>query len=244
MVARRTRMKQDGRPIRPPLKSWSYSTFTMWKRCPQRIYFSKIERLPDPLGPAVKRGNAIHEMAEKYVQGKIDKLPTQGQAGNVLLPFVSDLDELKQYPTLQTEVEFTFTKDWKPTYWKDWDNAWVRMKLDVLYRPTNDYYVLIDYKTGQIRDYEKQTELYALGCFLKHKAAKKITTEIWYLDHPEEDIAISTYDYDREELPKLKEEWERLAEPLMSDREYQPCPGTDCKWCPFSRDKGGPCEAG
>jgi len=79
---------------------------------------------------------------------------------------------------------------------------------------------------------------------LKHKAAEKITTEIWYLDHPEEDIAISSYEYTRDELPKLKSEWESLAESLMSDREYAPSPSSDCKWCPFSKEKGGLCEAG
>jgi CRISPR/Cas system-associated exonuclease Cas4 (RecB family) len=239
----RTRAKQAGKDSRKPLKSWSYSTYTMWKRCAQRIYYSKIEKLPDPLGPAVQRGIEVHDLAEAYVKGKITEFPTKGP-GKILIPFTSDLDEVKRHATVQTEVEFTFTKDWKPTHWRDWDNAWVRAKLDVLYRPERNHFVLIDYKTGQVRDYEKQTELYALCCFLKYKSAEEVTTEIWYLDHPDEELAITTYDYSRDELEKLKEEWERLVKPLMADMTYRPYPGADCKWCPFSKIKGGPCEAG
>lgn len=228
---------------RKPLKSWSYSTFSMWRRCPQRIYFSKIERLPDPLGPAVQRGIEVHELAEKFVKGLVKELPTKG-AGKILIPFQSDLVDLMRQPTIQTEIDFTCTRDWKKTHWGDWGNAWVRAKLDFLYRPEKDHFVLGDFKTGQIRDYTQQIELYALCCFKAHKAAQKVTAELWMLDHSDADDAITSFEFDRKEEADLQAEWERRAKALMEDTEFRACPGNDCRFCPFSKLKSGPCEDG
>lgn len=246
MAARKQAKKagQAAQATPKQLKSWSYSTYSNWKRCARRVYFGKIERLPDPLGPAVKRGSTVHDLAEAFVKGETDEFPTRGP-GKILTPFRPDLEKLRDDPTIQVETDFSFTKEWKPTKWNDWANCWVRMKLDALYRPKKNHFVLVDYKTGQKRDeHVTQTELYALGCFMKHSAAKKVTTELWYLDHPEDDDAITTFDYEREEAAKLKAEWERKVKPMMADTEFRAYPSSACSYCPFSKKKGGPCEKG
>ncbi len=241
MAVRRRQAKKAG--PRKQLKAWSYSTWNMWRICPQRIFYSKIERLPDPLGKAAQRGTEVHGIAEEFVAGKIDELPTRGN-GKILIPFKPDLIQLRDEPTVKVEVDFTFTETWRKTHWRDWNDAWVRMKIDVLYRPEPGHVVLLDYKTGRKRDYAKQTEIYALGCFTAHKSAEKVTTEIWFLDHPNDDDAITSFDFGREEMGTLQAEWERRVKPMMEDTVYRPSPGNDCSWCPFSKKKGGPCEAG
>ena len=225
------------------LKSWSYSTWGQYKKCPRKVYFSKIKKLPDPIGKAGQRGIVIHEVAEKYVKGMIDAFPAKGP-GKDLVHFVESFDRLKNSPSAKAELDFTFTVEWQQTHWRDWDNAWVRMKIDAFERVDKKTIRVIDYKTGQRRDYEAQLELYGLGGFKAHPEVETVLAEIWYLDEGDTHDPIEIVEFHRHEEDALQKLWEKRVDSMMNDTEYRPSPSSECSWCPFSKRKGGPCEAG
>lgn len=222
------------------LKSWSYSTYNMWKQCPRRIFLAKIAKHPDPMGPAAQRGIRIHGIAEDFIKGKVEEFPLRGP-GKELRDFAADLEAIRDSPTAISEHDFTFTDAWKITHWRDWDGAWVRMKLDVFDKPDPERITVIDFKTGRRRDYEQQLELYGLGGLLAHSKVQEVTAEIWYIDEGDTDDAIEGITFERKELDSLKKTWEKRAKPLMSDTEFRARPSSTCSWCPFSKEKGGQC---
>lgn len=235
-----------GAAARPKqLKSWSYSTWGTWKKCPKKIFFSKIEKRPDPMGAAAQRGIRIHEMAEKFIKGSLSELPVKG-VGKELKYFEKDLVRLRESPTAKAELDFTFTRNWTQTNWRDWDNAWVRMKIDAFDRHTPDAITVIDFKSGQRRDYEPQLELYGLGGFKAFPDVKEVVGEIWYIDESkyERGDEIESIVFKKEEEPALQKLWEDRVKPMMADTEFPARPSSDCSWCVFSKHRQGPCTAG
>lgn len=223
-------------------RSWSYSTWGQYDQCPTKIFFAKIVGIKDPMGPAAARGIRIHKVAEQYVKGEIDELPARG-AGS-LADFQVDLDELRNSSTAQAEADWTFREDWSRTNWNDWDDAWVRMKLDVLDTPSKGAVYAADYKTGKKRDYTKQQELYGLGGFKAFPNAEVVDFDIWYLDHGKTHDAIVSVQFLKEEEAALEEKWLDRVAPMLNDKEFKPRPHpVPCGWCAFSKHKGGPCEA-
>jgi len=227
------------------LKSWSYSTWNMWRKCPRRIYYSKIEKRPDPMGAAAQRGIRIHEMAEKFIKGSLLELPTKG-VGKELGHFKTKLLQLRNSATAKAELDFTFTRDWSQTHWRDWDNAYVRIKVDAFARPDPDTIVIIDFKTGQRRDYDAQFELYALGGFKAYPGVKQVRSELWYIDEGFKfgGDCIDKMQFTKDEEPALQELWEKRVAPMMADTKFVAQPSSDCGWCPFSKLKSGPCTDG
>lgn len=136
------------------------------------------------------------------------------------------------------EETWAFTKDWDETTWNDWNNCWVRIKTDVNCLDGDELYI-IDHKTGKKREgYGEQMSLYPVGGFLKFPHVKKIHTQLWFLDSGD----VVEQSYDVSELKVLKEGWNKKVEPMMNDTRFAPKPGNGCRWCPYSKSKGGPCK--
>lgn len=231
MAVRRGR----GRAAPQRLKAWSYSVYNQWKQCPRKVYFAKILRHPDPIGKAGQRGIKIHKQAEDYVKGRLEELPES------LKKFPEEFEQARESATTEAEAELAFTREWKKTSWRDWDNCWVRMKVDLLdWDPRERSLRMVDLKTGRARDYTDQLELYFVGGLHLYPRAEAFVAEIWYLDSGEiEDLAFNV-----SELEETTETWEERARKLMEDTEFPAFPGPLCKWCNFSSRKGGPCEVG
>lgn len=80
------KLTQDSRPdkesmLAPPVTlgevaSWSYSALKVFEECPYRTYLARVQKIPDPSGPAAERGTLIHEQAEDFVSGALTKFPT------------------------------------------------------------------------------------------------------------------------------------------------------------------------
>jgi hypothetical protein len=80
--------------------------------------------------------------------------------------------------------------------------------------------------------------LYGLGGMLKYPHVKVVHTHLWYLDSGNP----ITITYDAKELPKLRESWNKKVTPMLNDTRFSPKPGNHCRWCTFSKTKGGPCK--
>jgi hypothetical protein len=210
--------------------SWSYSRFNDYIKCPLKAALKHLVKVNEPAGPALARGSAIDQLCTDYASGKLKDCPEE------LLRFKDDFDALRKIRRkLHLQQELAFTKTWEETDWRDWDNAWVRIKMDCYYE-AGTVLKVIDFKTGKIYpDNEKQMDLYAVGAILKASAqVETVETELWYLDQPGDNIVAKTYT--REEAMELQAAWEKDVKGMLADATFKPTPSQDaCLFCFFGQ---------
>lgn len=227
------------------IPAWSHSSLKTFESCAYRLYISKVKKVQENFGPAAARGTEIHTLAENYVQGNYQELPTE------LGKFAKEFKELKElYAQGQVELEgeWGFTIDWKPCGWMD-PKVWARVKLDALVTEldrannNNTSARVIDYKTGKKIGNEishsQQGITYAIATFFKVPELESISVEFWYLDHAETTKQV----YTREEAmlfyPKLQER----ALTLTTATEFTPNPSDyNCRWCSYKDGEYPVCE--
>lgn len=233
------------------ITSWSFSRYSQYKKCPLAAKFAFIDKIQQPQNDAMKRGDAIHKMAEAYVKGVTRALPVELKKFTKLF---KDLKaRLKKRPeTITVEETWAFRKDWSRTVWNDWTGCWVRIKLDVAWVDETTVFVN-DYKTGKFNpqfgldDYLEQLELYAAAALIIYADRGpnlKVIPSLHYLDHgitypPEGEEKV----YTPKDLPALKKQWEKRTKPMLNDKTFAPKPNRLCGWCFYGQDgkaKGGP----
>lgn len=228
--------------------AWSFSAWKMYYECPLRYKLTRIEKRPTTRGPALIRGDVIHQEGERY-------LKAGGRVPKSYALFDREMRELRRRKAL-SEASWAFDVGWREVEWFS-PVVWVRVKLDTCYisqdnldyGPTTAH--VIDFKTGRIYEgYGTQLELYAVAAFLKYQDVERVAPAFWFLDRgeivggPQETLHlpdVRSY-YEREELPQLQRTWQRRAQPMLKDRSFAPASGAHCRWCDFSKAKGGPCR--
>lgn len=237
--------------------AWSYSTFSVYKECPQRARFQKIDKLREPDVPAMIRGNEVHKAAEDFTKGATKKLPKE------LATFKEEFLHIKKAGGIP-EKDWAFDKDWNPCSWFG-PQAWLRVKVDLhsveiekIGPNTSETVVhIIDHKTGKapadprkpgtrqpawedkkFYQHDEQRSIYALAAMIMYPDADRVIAKHWYLDAGVE----HTSTYVRADLDKLKKEWLKKIKPMMNDTSFAPRPSSDaCRFCHFKKSNGGPC---
>ena len=224
------------------LTAWSYSRLQVYRKCPAQAKYKFIDKLPEPGSPAMDRGTAIHKLAEQYIKGEIKVLPKE------LKLFASEFKAVYETKSEKlAEQDWAFTSAWKPTDWKDWAGAWVRVKVDLIERFTPATARMTDWKTGRqgLQDepgtgvYE-QLKLYATAGFKMWPELQEVECVGSYLDHGVE----KKETYTRKDLPKLVKYWDAESRGLMRETAFKPTPSHACTWCAYGKSKGGPCSFG
>ncbi len=233
MTTRRiTKTKTDAGGARSKLRAASYSALHEYEKgCPRRVFYARVERRPDPLGPAAQRGNRIHEATYKHLVQNQDFPREMEKMRKHLTQLKGDIYEL------ECEGDWAVNRNWDPTEWLA-DDVYIRCKTDVL-ALAGDKTRTIDFKTG--REYEhhvEQMELQALFTFIRNEHVNALTCELWYVDQGE----ISSFKVKRKEVDDLKSKFVPRVDKLLEETAWPERPGQGCKWCPFSRAKGGPCR--
>lgn len=226
------------------ITSWSFSRYSVYDGCPAKAYYKFILKLPEPQGEPMKRGEAIHKLAENYTNGEIKKLP------NELKLFKDDFTMLKAQKVKFVEESWTFRKDWSETTWNDWAGAWLRVKLDVGYiNVDHNAFVPIDHKTGKysdykLGDYESQLSLYALAVLKKFPTIDVVSPRLWFLDHGivHPDPAKEEIEYFRKDEKYLDKLWQDKTRAMLSDTVFKPKPGNACTFCHYKKANNGPCK--
>jgi CRISPR/Cas system-associated exonuclease Cas4 (RecB family) len=227
-------------PTKPQLKgptAWSYSRLNTYRQCPYRYKLTVIEKRKEPESSALLRGQTIHKLAENYIKGISKSIAPE------LKTFTAEFKALKKFD-VDAETQWAFTREWKTTEWFAYD-VWNRMVIDAaaLVKPKkkgSDIILrVIDFKTGKVYgENEEQLGLYALGGMSRYPEVDAVETELWYLDQGEEKKIM----FSREKVPELVEYWDKETKALFKDKTFAPRPGDHCRWCPFSKSKGGPCK--
>lgn len=229
--------------------AWSYSRYADYELCPARFKYKHIDRLPDPGGPAMVRGSEIHKEGENYL-----KVGGKGKGPAVPKTYAHFKGEMEQLRKLEPMVEqqWGFTADWTPTGWFGRD-TWLRVVCDVAVYYDDDTLDIIDFKTGKkYGTNEDQIELFSMGGFAKFPEVEHVTARLWYLDIPDgpndgdphaDSTANTTIrEYTRDGYEAAKKKWAGKIQPMFMDTKFPPRANDKCRWCPYSRAKGGPCK--
>lgn len=245
------------------ITSWSFSRYATYEECPAKARYKFIDRRKEPGSKAMDRGGDVHLLAEHAVKGTVPALGDFKSLGEAeateairalkarkppahLSNFAEEFAAVRKTRGAAAELELAFTREWDPCDWRDWNRAWLRVKIDLLIPPAAPDYVVrvVDHKTGRVKSggYGEQLELYAIGGMLRYPQAKTADTRLWYLDAgvivPEEDKEAT---FQRRQLPKLIKVWEARVAPMLSDTVFAPRPGPYCRYCHFRKSNGGPC---
>lgn len=249
------------------LGAWSYSVYTNYLKCPLSICFEKIQKIKifEPENPAFIKGNRVHHGAETFIRTPTKELPAfikqmqkdtpaktrddpQPKSTWDLLKSVEDKLRFFQRLKASVELEWAFTRDYKPTSWFGRD-AWLRIKTDACGLEPDTKPPLIhitDWKTGKVYDeHKQQRSLYALGGLqlveLGALAAGDKRAEV-IAEHAYTDTTQSaTETFAFKDLKKLKDQWAARTKQMLSDTTYKATPGYHCKWCRYRKSNGGPC---
>lgn len=212
---------------------WGWSKLDVYRGCPAQFKFKFIDKLREPKSPALERGTKVHDGLEMFLNGWGPNIPEE------VNPFwKKPLERLKKIEP-KTEAAWGVDRNWKPL--PNWfhEDTWIRAKSDVYYIE-GDLLVLIDFKTGKYRiPSEDQNRLYAIIGAAMFPQVGRVRTSFWFVDQaepPHEEV------YDVKMLEKLRGQFDKEAEKLYVDRSFKPKPGSPCRYCPFSRQKNGPCQ--
>ena len=206
------------------VKNWSYSSLSLFEKCPRAYQFSKILKLPRKSSPAAERGINIHAKGENFLLGNIIGVPKEFK------PFEAELKNLKKNDA-GAETQYCFLKGWKQTNWDNWAKGWLRLVLDSEVWLNDKELLIIDFKTGRKYDsHEDQANLYATAMMQLHPEIEEVHCEFWYLD--QEDIA--DWNFKAGIKDDLREYWENRIAPLFKEKEWPAKPSQQaCRWCDF-----------
>ena len=244
-MAKRKTAKRDTTPTKPHIyrhfNAWSFSRLSDYDQkrggCPRYAAWKHLARLPTEGGPAMARGEQIHKAAEKIVLGKLRKVPAELVS---VRPVLAQLQKLKR--RVHTEALWGFDRDWRPCAWDDWSRCWLRVKMDVHYLVLRAPVLeMIDWKSGRPKpdEHKEQLKLYGVTGLRRFESIERAHGVLHYTDHKgvAEELTVP-----RRDEKKLMKYWEAQVKPLFNDRRYAPAPGPRCRYCDYSKAKGGACE--
>lgn len=215
------------------VEPWGFSKLDVFRACKAKFKYQFINKIPQPQSPALKRGSDVHDQAEAFLRGWVTDVTPP------LDIWKERLQLLKLNPSLKTECNWGFDKNWKLLLnWFE-PETWLRSKADAFYLKDDTTLVVIDFKTGKFREPSKdQIELYAICGAAIYPQVEQVITEFWFLDQDQ----IATYNYTKRELEALRKKYELEAGNMYSNTVWEPKPGMECRWCPYSKTASGHCK--
>src|SRR5262245_34736314 len=212
--------------------SWSWTRLSKWRSCPKRHYHLDIAKdIPEPQTEALRWGDEFHKAVAAYIENGTP-LPDSVEKYEALPGVFRRFKE--RTGRLDVELEMAMTRDFEPSEWRDWDNTWLRAKIDLLIlSPKPRIAFALDWKTGRkIQPEFEQLGLSAALIFAKYPTVETVHTSYQWIAHNTETFAV----YQRGEMvpfwnklmPELKR-WEKDAKEMT----YPPKPSGLCKaHCP------------
>ncbi len=168
----------------------SHSRLSVYQNCPRKFKLQYLDKAfpDDSNNPNFVRGNRVHGQLENYVMWlnadqSFEKPAMCTEAQNVIA-LINNVYE--SYTSVLPEQQLCLDKNWDKTGWFA-KNAYLRAILDVIaFKPGKG--LILDYKTGRVRDYDQyggQLHLNAAISILARKFPEAIFTldlhdGIWY----------------------------------------------------------------
>lgn len=221
--------------FKPQITAWSYSRLKVWEECPLKAKFKFIDKIKEPDSPYASRGLEVHQQSATYLTTPDHPLPET-------LIHINEVMANLRTSTVKAELQVAFDKEWKPVEWFG-PTVYCRVVYDVLDINEPVAYVA-DLKTGKMRPHEhvEQLSLYALAVMSGHPSVEIVRTGVLYADHPTQPgkNPLETT-FERKDYEGLRAEWDERAGRMLADDIFAPRPGYYCRWCAYSKKKGGAC---
>jgi hypothetical protein len=212
--------------------TWSLSSLGLYEKCGFKYRLKYVEKIKEVRSDSASRGVDNHAIVENFLKGAIPSLPDEL---GFYRTFLEGLRSYEIYP----EHKISLRRDWTPTTWGAPD-SWYRGVLDLkLVEREKNQAVVYDWKTGKIYpDHDDQKSLYSIAVLSEQPALYQVRAVHVYLDR--HDSREKTFH--RDQVHDMRKQWEARVQRLEQDPVYIPNPGWHCKYCSFSRAKGGPCQ--
>lgn len=211
--------------------SWSLSRLGCYDQCPLKYKFRYLLKIPQgEKGAAASRGVMLHKAVEDFVGGTLNTLPTEIDF------YTGFLLNLRGHG--DAEYKVALDQKWRPVEW-DSKEVWLKAVLDYRITETPAKSTVFDWKSGKIYpEHDDQKHLYSLTEFARLPELIEVDAVHVYIDLKKQ----SKKTYRREWAEEGQRRWERKVETMESDTQHIPNPTYLCRFCEFSRAKGGPCR--
>ena len=244
------------------ITSWSPSKLEKYTQCPLRCKLETVDKLcpicfqgamkgwevqtctkcggsPAP-SPVLQRGTALHLAAENYIAGKDRAMHAD------LAPVKAWVEKYRHgFKTgfVRVEQQIAVTKEWEQCEWFS-PKAWLRTKIDVLDMTGKKIWYVVDWKTGKFKpdgEYSDALNIYATAIMSAFPQPGAVESSLVFIDagkaveRPEGRV-------NRKGVKKAQKNWVARTKAMLSDEIFAPKPSNLCRWCPYSKAKGGVCE--
>ena len=154
------------------MQAWSYSALSMYETCPKKFYHLRVAKdFKDVKGEAGEYGDKVHKAIEQFMKGNTN-LPIDLAHHKEYLKSLRDLNGEKL-----VELKLAVNQQLKPTGWFD-DDVFCRVIVD--YAVIGDEYaLLIDWKTGKMKDNMDQLKLMAAVLHVHKPELRAIRAEYY-----------------------------------------------------------------
>ncbi len=206
------------------------STF---KQCPLRFKLQYIDKEPIVQTEPLIKGNAVHNMVEEIMSDISKNKEITINLNKFNKAYQPELVHFLELETLRSEKYIN-----KDTYFysvleeKIIDNDITTVgKLDRVYKHEDGGYVLLDYKTGKVRDkdyYYPQLSLYTMMHNKKHPD-KKITH--WEIDWLSESLKYFREPVNNNIMEKEYNSYLETIKTIEKTNEFHPKLSPLCMWC-------------
>ncbi len=156
--------------------SWSYSRYTSFENCPKQYFHVNVAKDVSDRNAFNEKGEDEHKIIERYLRYGNPLPPT-------LVPMQPVFDKIMNTPGLRgIEEAVCITDQYQPTHFKDWENGWLRGKLDFTLT-ANGVTTYIDWKTGKFRPSDEQILLMALMLFAADPSVHTVNGALVFIYH-------------------------------------------------------------
>ncbi len=229
----------------------SYSQFISHSKCGYQFAANKVwkhEVKPEDPGPALVRGNEVHDSIENFFKGSDHLHPDLVNYKQWMWGLRQDYD---CYPEYKWAFRIDMNDTWTAVDFNDPSATW-RGLFDLKLIPKRKVDRDIDiqeWKTGRIYpDHKWQRRLYNTASIEDEPGYDNYQVTTVYFDQKKNVPMMypggrgSKDSFDAHKLAKAG--WRHKATFMDCPDTYIPNPGAHCRWCPHSRFKGGQCPVG
>lgn len=219
------------------ITSWSPSRWSEYRTCPASVKYKHIDGLPcGERHPSAEKGDRIHQEIQDYICGWRPSLETKIHPN--VLEWIEWLKAEYKEGRVKTEQKIGINKDWKVTGYFAPD-TWLRTKIDASHVQPSKL-IIFDWKTGKYkksRDYDDALEIYGLSGLVLYPEIDEVRSFLMFTGTGEIDESLVL----KEEFDPSINKWNDNTHNLFTDTLWPTNPGQHCRWCPFSKNVGGPC---
>ncbi len=222
----------------------SYNKISLYNFCPRAYMYSNVWNLQTVRIGGLEYGRNIHKIIEILIREIITKVPISSinidnlvddNWKNADFRKEEENEKFKAAAKSQISTFIESCKDYlvpekifavEDQFNISVDETLITGRFDAVFED-DDQYIIIDFKTGDIRDYSSQLSFYKLCFGKKYNPTKKINIAVYYLKDGK--LEYITPNDEHEELKRID-----YVSKAIQNGDFRPTPGKVCKDCAFN----------